>query len=150
MTEPSSTESGSEVPHDPLPDGIGSLSAGALLALLDHLEARAELLRWEAREAKSRLVRRLLALAAGVVMLFTAYAVGVAALVGWLAQTRALPWPTMALFVALGHLLLGVLLLFLSRRRGGTTYFPDSLSELRRDREVLRRRAEATRSRDPG
>lgn len=38
--------------------GLGSLSAGVLASLLDHPEARAEFFQREAREARSRLVRR--------------------------------------------------------------------------------------------
>jgi len=150
MTDSTSSEPGSEAPRGPQADGIGSLSAGTLAALLDHLEARADLLRWEAREAKSRLVGRLIFLVSGVAMLLAAYAVGLAALVGWIAQSRGIPWPTVAASVALGHLLIGAILLFLARkRRGENPVFPDSLAEFRRDREALRRRSEATRPRDP-
>lgn len=122
--------------------GLGSLSAGAISSLLDHLEARADLLRWEAREARARLVRRVVFLLVGLVMLVAAYATGVAALIGWLTQSQNLSWPVAAGAVALGHLLLGALLLLLARRRPEGELFPDSIAELRRDRELLRRRAE--------
>lgn len=122
--------------------GLGSLSAGAISSLLDHLEARADLLRWEAREARARLVRRVVFLLAGLVMLVAAYAIGIAALVGWLTQSQNLSWPVAAGYVALGHLLIGALLLLLARRRPEGELFPDSIAELRRDRELLRRRAE--------
>jgi uncharacterized membrane protein YqjE len=151
MTEPQPSDpSGSgnrRDQHDGL--GLGSLSAGALSSLLDHLEARADLFRWEAREVRSRLVQRIAFLLIGLVMLVAAYAVGVAALVGWLAQSLGLSWPVAAGYVALGHLLIGAILLLLARRRGKGELFPDSIAELRRDRELLRRRTERTRPQDP-
>jgi uncharacterized membrane protein YqjE len=151
MSEPSSSDPSDPGDHRDRHEGIGigALSAGALSSLLDHLEARADLFRWEAREAKSRLVRRIACLVAGSVMLISAYAVGVAALVGWLAQSQGLSWPAAAGFVALGHLLLAVILLLLASRRSQGELFPDSVAELRRDRELLRRRSERSRPRDP-
>ena len=148
MTEPSSSDPGDSRDH---PDriGIGSLSAEALCSLLDHLEARADLFRWEAREAKSRLLRRLIFLLLGAWMLIAACAVGVAALVAWLAESRGLGWPAAAGVVALGLLLAGAVLLLLARRRETTALFPDSIAELRRDRQNLRRRTDATRRREP-
>lgn len=147
MTEPSSSDPGD--PSDrPEGIGIGSLSAAALSSLLDHLEARADLFRWEIGEAKSRLVRRMGLLFAGAVMLVGAYVVGVAALVAWLAIGLALDWPAAAGIVSLGHLLIGVVFLLLARRRDTRELFPDSIAELRRDRELLRRRTDSTRPRD--
>jgi len=149
MTEPTSPDpTGSGNSRD-RHEGFGSLSAGALSSLLDHLEARADLFRWEAREAKSRLVQRIVFLLAGSVMVIAAYAVGVAALVGWLSQSQGLSWPAAAGFVALGHLLIGAILLLIASRRGKGALFPDSVAELRRDREILRRRSERSRPRDP-
>jgi uncharacterized membrane protein YqjE len=151
MSEPSSSDpsdSGDQRDrHEGI--GLGALSAGALSSLLDHLEARADLFRWEASEAKSRFVRRIAFLLIGLVMLLGAYAVGVAALVGWLAQSQGLSCPAAAGFVALGHLLLAVILLLLASRRSQGELFPDSVAELRRDRELLRRRSERSRPRDP-
>jgi uncharacterized membrane protein YqjE len=151
MSEPSSSDASNPGEHRDRHDGIGlgSLSAGTLSSLLDHLEARADLFRWEAREAKSRLVQRLVCLLAGSVMVIAAYAVGVAALVGWLSQSQGLSWPAAAGFVALGHFLIGMILLLFASRRGKGALFPDSIAELRRDRELLRRRTERTRPRDP-
>lgn len=82
-------------------------------------------------------------------MLLGTYAAGVAALVGWLVQSQGLSWPAAAGFVALGHLLLAVILLLLASRRSEGELFPDSVAELRRDREILRRRSERSRPRDP-
>jgi hypothetical protein len=59
MTEPYSSDSAAsdrEERRDGI--GLGSLSAGVLASLLDHPEARAEFFQREAREARSRLVRR--------------------------------------------------------------------------------------------
>lgn len=150
MSEPSSSDSpGSAHERDRREGiGIGSLSAGALASLLDHLEARAELFRWEAREARSRLLRRLVCLLAGVLMLLAAYALGITALIGWIVQSQGLSWPAAAGWVTLGHLIVGSLLLLFARSREKNELFPDSLAELRRDREALRRRSEKTRPLD--
>jgi uncharacterized membrane protein YqjE len=147
MTEPSSSDSSGSAHGRDREEGIGigSLSAGALASLLDHLEARAELFRWEAREARSRLLRRLVCLATGVLMLLATYVLGITALVGWLVQSRGLSWPESTGWVALGHLIAGLLFLLFARSRGKNDLFPDSLAELRRDREALRRRSERTR-----
>ncbi len=147
MSEPP-PESDAEAPRAPRLDGIGPLLAGALGTLLDHLEARADLFRWEAREAKSRLLRRIVCTVAGSVLLLAAYAIGVAALVGWVAESRSMTWPMAAFAVALGHLLLAVVLFLLARSGSGGALFSDSLAELRRDREALRRKAGSTRPRD--
>ena len=150
MTEPSPTDSaasGREERRDGI--GLGSLSAGVLASLLDHLEARAELFQWEAREARSRLVRRIAFLLAGLLMLVGAYATGVAALVGWLVRSQGLAWPAAAGWVALGHLVVALILLLLARGRRNEPLFPDSIAELRRDREALRRRSGRTRPHDP-
>ncbi len=144
MSAPPPSESDAEAPRSPLPDGVAPLLAVALGSLLDHLEARAGLFRWELREARSRLLFRLACAATGTLALLAAYAVGVAALVGWLAESRSLPWPAAALAVALGHLLLAAAL-FLLARRGGAPLFADSLAEWRRDREALRRKTASTR-----
>ncbi|MCB1205389.1 MAG: phage holin family protein [Verrucomicrobiae bacterium] len=150
MAEPPSTDSSGSAPERDRREGIGigSLSAGVLASLLDHLEARADLFRWEAREARSRLLRRLACLLAGGLMLVATYALGIAALVGWLVQSRELSWPAAAGWVALGQLILGTILLLMARGREGNPLFPDSIAELRRDREALRRRSERTRPLD--
>lgn len=144
MSEPTPSdadESGSpRERHDGI--GLGSLSAGAISSLLDHLEARADLFRWEAREARARLVQRIVFLLAGIVMLVAAYATAIAALIGWITRGMNLSWPAAAGWVALGHLLIGGILLLLARRRPEGELFPDSIAELRRDRELLRRRSE--------
>lgn len=145
MSEPPSPEPDDQAPRSPLPDGFVPLLTGALGSLLDHLEARAELFQWELREARSRLIGRLLCLLGGVLVLLSAYAVAIAALVGWLAQSRSLSWPTAALLVALGQILFAGVLLLLARRGGGPL-FSDSRTEWRRDRELLRRKAPASRA----
>jgi uncharacterized membrane protein YqjE len=150
MTEPSPSDStGSDRGDRREGIGLGSLSAGTLASLLDHLEARAELFQWEARQARARLVRRLLCLFAAVVMVLAAYAVGLVALVAWLVKSQGLALPVAAGWVALGHLLAGFILLAIARSRGNGELFPDSIAELRRDREALRRRSARTRPQDP-
>lgn len=148
MSEPPPSESDAGAPRSPRPDGIGPLLASALATLLDHFEARADLFLWEVGEARSRLLRRLVCAVAGVVALLAAYAIAVAALVGWIAESQSMTWPMAAFAVALGHLLLAAILLLLARRGRGGALFSDSLAELRRDREVLRRKAGSTRPRD--
>lgn len=142
------TDPAPENPHDAAPptDGFAAIAAGALGSLVDYLEARAELLRWEAREARSRLVRRLVAAAAALWLLFIAYALAVAALLAWLVESRDLSWPLAALSVAGGHLLLAAALFLFAKSGGVSRFFSDSLAELSRDREALRRKAEP---RDP-
>jgi uncharacterized membrane protein YqjE len=150
MTEPSPTDSAAadrEERRDGI--GLGSLSAGVLASLLDHPEARAEFFQWEAREARSRLVRRIAFLLAGLLLLVGAYATGIVALVGWLVRSQGFGLPAAAGWVALGHLVVGLILLFLARGNRKEPLFPDSIAELRRDREALRRRSGRTRPHDP-
>jgi len=125
-------------------EGMASLASGTLAALLDHLEARLELARLEAEEARSAFFRQILLLIAGAGGLAIAYLAALAGTVGWLARAASLEWPHVALGAALLHLLCGLALLRSARRFRPATYFADSIDVLRRDRERLRRRDEPT------
>ncbi len=128
--------------HDPVAWG-----ASALGALLDHFSARAELFQWEAREAKTRLLRWILSLVIAIAFLVLTYLLLLVALIGWLASALSLGWPLATLVVAGGHLLIAVVLYLLARRWSVSGFFPDSLNEFRRDREWLRRKSESSRPR---
>ena len=145
MDTPSS--SGPEPADDRRAEGVGAISASLLAAVLDHLEARVDLFRWEVGEAKSRLVRRIAAVVVAIVFIAIAYLLGIAALVGWIAGTGVLSWPAALGATAGAHLLIALVLLLLARKRPSGEWFPDSRKEFRRDRENLKRRAEASRPR---
>lgn len=127
--------------------GYGSWSATAITAILDHLAVRAELLQWEAREAKARLIRWILSLLVGLIFLVIAYFFLMVALIGWLSSEYQLTWFFSTLLVGVAHLVLGGLLLVIAKRKTTATFFPDSLEELKRDREWLRHNSRATRPR---
>lgn len=119
--------------------GLADLTADILATGLDYLHARLALLSLEAREARSAILFRLLCGLAGTFFLGLAWFGAMVGLVGWLARSQSWPWPVVALACAGAHLLAGLILLLAARRRFAEPPFRDSLNELEKDRQWLRR-----------
>ena len=140
-------EDSKTAPSEPDKDpetGIGSLASGALASFIDHLEARLELLRLEALEARSGFFRRLVLSVVGFGFLGIAYFVGVTGLIGWLSRVLETNWDLVALWAAAVHLVGGILLCWIAKRTPPTRLFRDSIAELRKDRDRLRQKTEPT------
>jgi uncharacterized membrane protein YqjE len=122
---------------DSVPDGFGSSMRGAAVGAIDYLEARLALLRFEAKEAGTDLVIRLVSFVVATGFCAIAYLALVAAVIGWISAAREWPWPAVTAGVALLHLLVAVILVAIARRRFSRSPFRDSLAELERDQEWL-------------
>lgn len=119
--------------------GLADLTSDILATGLDYLHARLALLSLEAREARSAILFRLLCGFAGAFFLALAWLGSMVALVAWLARSQGWPWPAVAAACAGAHLLAGLALLLAARRRFAEPPFRDSLNELEKDRQWLRR-----------
>ena len=122
--------------------GIGSLASGALASFIDHVEARLELLRLEALEARSGFFRSLAMLVVGLAFLGIAYFAGLIGLIGWLSRAFETSWDIVALWTAATHLLGGILLCWIAKRTPPTRLFRDSIEEFRKDRDRVRQKIE--------
>ncbi len=141
-----------DAPGDRPPDardtggaGIGEAATGVVATVLDYLHARVELLLLEAREARGELFLRLACVVTGGFFLLVTHAALCVALVGWLSQSRDWPWPLTTLGLAGAHAATAIFLLTLAKRKFSQKPFRDSLEELERDRDWLRRRGDRNR-----
>lgn len=119
--------------------GIGESAAGILGSLLDYAHARVALFFLEAREARAAIGFRLACAAVGAFFLLIAWLALLAGGIGWLSRHQGWPWPAVTLAAAAGHLLAGLVLLAVAKRRFSEPPFRDSLRELEKDRHWLKR-----------
>lgn len=119
--------------------GIGETAAGALATLLDYFHARLALLALEAREARGAFVARIACGGAALCFLLVGWMALVAGAIGWISQSAGWPWPRVALGLAAAHLFAGCGFLLAARRRFSVSPFRDSLNELEKDRQWLKR-----------
>ena len=127
-------------PADEMPGGgIGETAAGALGTLLDYFHARLSLLALEAREARGSFVARIVCGLAACCFLLVGWMALVAGAIGWISKSTDWPWPLVALGLAAVHLFAGCGFLLAARRRFSEPPFRDSLNELEKDRQWLKR-----------
>lgn len=124
---------------------FGEAATGVVATLLDYLHARLELLALEAREARSDLLQRVACVVTGAFFLLVTHAALCVALVGWLSESLGWPWPLTTLGLAGAHGAAAFLLLILAKRKFSQKPFRDSLDELERDRDWLRRGRDRSR-----
>jgi uncharacterized membrane protein YqjE len=119
--------------------GLGGMTAGILGTVIDYLHARVALLGLEAREARSAILFRIICGVAGGFFLMVTWIALIVGAVGWLAESRGWPWPLVAVGCAVIHLGAALALLLAARRRFAESPFRDSLNELEKDRQWLKR-----------
>lgn len=125
-------------PYGPARDArLGDAFRRTLLGSLDYLHARLALLRFEAKEAGTDLLLRLVAFIIAGIFCSLAYIVALAGTIGWIADAGDWHWYKVSLIVAGVHLLGAVGLVFFAKRKFGRTPFRDSYAELQRDRQWL-------------
>lgn len=117
--------------------GLSSVALTALATAVDYFSLKVELLQVEARDAGRSIRRALACVVIGAFFLVLGYLVAVAAAVGLLQRYADWPWPLTLAGFALGHLLVGAILLFAASRTQGKGWFSTSLEELERDRAWL-------------
>ncbi len=136
--EPAETDAAAADSAPPHP-GFGTLISESLGAFIDHLEARLDLLRLEAAEARTWLLRRVIAALVAVMSVAFAYLLFWIGLIGWIARASGMGWFHIALMAAGFHLLIAFACWIATRRPFSGKPFEASLSELHQDRERLRR-----------
>lgn len=115
------------------------MSAGLLANLIDYLQTRISLLGLEAREARSQILARIVCGIAAGLFLALAWVALVVAGIGWVSRHFLWPWPLVTAGAALLHGLSALILLQAARRRFAEPPFRDSLNELEKDRQWLKR-----------
>ncbi len=125
--------------------GLGSKAAASLGSILDYLGARLQLFLLEAREARNGLLLRIALFMIGGFFLLLAWlgvAIGLAGVLvvkaGWL-------WPWAAITVGGAHLIVGVVILLIAKRKLAQPAFQESIREFQRERDWLHSHRE-----DPG
>ena len=120
-----------------LPGGIPSRISGLLYALLRHLLALTELAAEETRILIRQSVVAILMLIALTVTVVISYLSLLAAVISLLTLRQGWGWPTAFAIVALFHLLLAGLIVFLLRLRTAPSPFEATAAEIRRDLDSL-------------
>lgn len=138
-SEPDRPADAAREPDAPPTAGFGTLISESLGAFIDHFEARLELLRLEAGEARAWLLRRIIAAAVGIVSIGFGYLLLWIGLIGWIARAGGIPWFFVTLLAAALHLLVTAACWFATKRPFAGKPFEATLAELHHDRERLRR-----------
>ncbi len=116
-----------------------------LIAGIDYLHGRLDLARLEGKEAGRHLIGMLVLIGVGILFLFLAYAGVVAARVFLAAEAADWRWEFMVLAVAGAHFVVGVAIMLAVKFRARKTLFRDSIEELKRDQEWLRKKTDEPR-----
>ena len=109
----------------------------ALIGSVDCFQARLNLLQFEAKEAGTDLIIRLLCFLVAAMFCGLTYLIALVGGIAWLSIGRDWTWYKVTLIVAGIHLLIAVLLIAVGKRRFGRKPFRDSVDEFKRDREWL-------------
>ena len=108
-----------------------------LSGLVLYLQARRCLFGLEAKEAAEFLSARLILALVALTLLFFGYALLLAGAIIAVDHFTQIPWWSVCLLLAPGHLLAGFILFRLAVRRPKTPLFEESINELAKDREWL-------------
>ncbi len=120
------------------PPPITTRIGGLLKALLRYVEARGELLQLEAREAGSKSVLLVFALAVAIAAFVLAWLLALPALVWIIAAKGGWHWSAVSLSAAGVHLVVCLVALAVFRGRlRGLQIFEESLRQLQKDREWM-------------
>ena len=109
----------------------------ALIGSVDCFHARLSLLQFEAKEAGTDLVVRLLCFLIAAVFCGLAYLIALVGGIAWVSMSQGWTWYKVTLIVSAFHILMAVLLVAIGKRRFGRKPFRDSVGEFKRDREWL-------------
>jgi uncharacterized membrane protein YqjE len=105
--------------------------------LVAHLQARTQLLALETREAYGELCGRSLFGAIGGLFLLIGYLLALTCLIPLLAESLHTRWQFVGLFLATLHLIAGLIVFWIARRRFSAVLYECTLSELEKDRQWL-------------
>ncbi len=126
-------------------DGVPGKQIGVTTRnLIAHLQARTQLLALETREAYRELCGRSLFGAIGALLILIGYLLTLTCVVPLLAESLKVRWQFVGLVLAALHLIAGLVVLWIARRRFSAVLYECTLSELEKDRQWLARNQPAT------
>lgn len=117
--------------------GLGDAVVETLVGFADYFHARLNLLQFEAKEAGSDLIIRLLCFLVAALFCGLAYLIALVGGIAWVSMSQGWTWYKVTLIVAGIHLLVTVILVAIGKRRFGRAPFRDSMDEFKRDQEWL-------------
>jgi uncharacterized membrane protein YqjE len=131
----------SESPPSRNPAGHSGLldnALGLLSAILEFFEVRFALAAQESKSAALQLLILVGCVIAALALCLMGYVFLIVSAVVGIAHLLGTSWPVVALVVALLHFIIAGVLLLVARSRISKPMFPDTVDELKRDREWLK------------
>jgi uncharacterized membrane protein YqjE len=131
----------SESPSSRNPAGHSGLidnALGLLSAIVEFFELRFAVLAQESKSAALQLLILVGCVIAALALCLMGYVFLIVSAVVGIAHLLGTPWPVVALVVALVHFIIAGVLLLVARSRITKPMFPDSIDELKKDREWLK------------
>ena len=131
----------SESPSSRNPAGRSGLidnALGLLSAIVEFFEIRFALAAQESKEAALQLLILVGCVIAALALCVMGYVFLIVSAVVGIAHLLGTSWPVVALVVALVHFIIAGVLLLVARSRITKPMFPDSIDELKKDREWLK------------
>jgi uncharacterized membrane protein YqjE len=118
--------------------GLLDNTLGLLSALVEFFEIRFALAAQESKSAALQLLILVGCVIAALALSLMGYVFLIVAAVVGIAHLLGTSWPVVALVVALVHFIIAGVLLLVARSRITKPMFPDTVDELKRDREWLK------------
>ena len=131
----------SESPPSRNPAGHSGLldnALGLLSAILEFFEIRFALAAQESKSAALQLLILVGCVIAALALSLMGYVFLIVSAVVGIAHLLRTSWPVVALVIALAHFIIAGVLLLVARTRITKPMFPDTVDELKRDREWLK------------
>jgi len=131
----------SESPSSRNPAGHSGLidnALGLLSAIVEFFELRFAVLAQESKSAALQLLILVGCVIAALALCLMGYVFLIVSAVVGIAHLLGTSWPVVALVVALVHFIIAGVLLLVARSRITKPMFPDSIDELKKDREWLK------------
>ena len=118
--------------------GLLDNALGLISAVLEFFESRFVLLAQESKSAAVQLLILAGCLIVALALCLMGYVFLIVSAVAGLAHLLGTSWPVVALVVALVHFIIAAVLLLVARSRITKPMFPDTVDELKKDREWLK------------
>jgi uncharacterized membrane protein YqjE len=118
--------------------GLLDNALGLLSAILEFFEIRFALAAQESKSAALQLLILVGCVIAALALSVMGYVFLIVSVVVGIAHLLGTSWPVVALVVALVHFIIAGVLLLVARSRLTKPMFPDTIDELKRDREWLK------------
>lgn len=123
--------------------GILRQLGGTAHSFLWFFQVRAKLLAMEAREGIHLLKVNATLLSLGMLLVMLGYTGGMAGAISLASKKLGIGWETILFWVALPHLVVGTVLVWIARERLFQPFFDSTLEELEKDQQWLRENVQA-------